>query len=75
VPPVRVVSKVGELVLPRYVNPAHGASVPSSTVGVHPLIDAVVVESMAARVEPLGVVLKHFLQADRTVVRVLVRHS
>jgi len=68
VSPVRVVTKVGELVLPRNVNPAHGAGVTSSTMGVHPLIDAMVVESVTARVEPLGVVLKHLLQADCTVV-------
>ena len=31
-------------------------------------IDAMVVESVAAGVEPLGVVVKHLLEADRTVV-------
>jgi len=53
VPPVGVMTKVRELVLPSDVNPAHGAGVPSSTVSVHPLIDAVVVESVSAGVEPL----------------------
>jgi len=68
VPPVRVVTKVRELILPGNVNSAHGAGVSSSTVGVHPLIDAMVVESVAAGVEPLGVVVKHLLEADRAVV-------
>jgi hypothetical protein len=68
VPSVRVVAKVRELILPSNVNPAHGAGVSSSTVGVHPLIDAMVVESVAAGVEPLGVVVKHLLEADRAVV-------
>ena len=31
-------------------------------------IDAMVVESVAAGVEPLGVVVKHLLEADRAVV-------
>jgi len=53
VPSVGVVPQVRELVLPSDVNPAHGAGVPSSTVSVHPLIDAVVVESVSAGVEPL----------------------
>jgi len=53
VPPVRVVTQVRELVLPSDVNPAHGAGVSSSPMSVHPLIDAVVVESVAAGVEPL----------------------
>ena len=34
-------------------------------------IDAMVVESVAAGVEPLGVVVKHLLEADRAVVGVL----
>jgi len=68
VPPVRVVTKVRELILPCNVNPAHGAGVSSSTVSVHPLINAMVVESVAAGVEPLGVEFKHLLQANRTVV-------
>ena len=88
-----------EIAYPGNVNSAHGASVSSSTVGVHPLlercinhhvwniyicfisyinqnlflfanshIDAMVVESVAAGVEPLGVVVKHLLEADRAVV-------
>lgn len=75
VPPVRVVTKVRELILPRNVDSAHGAGVPSSAVSVHPLIDAMVVESVATGVEPLGVVVKHLLQADRAVVGVLVGQS
>jgi len=63
-----VVTQVRELILPSDVNPAHGAGVPGSTVSVHPLIDAMMVESVSTGVEPLRVVVKHLFQADCAVV-------
>lgn len=72
VPPVRVVAQVGELVLPGNVDPAHGASVAGASMGVHPLIDAMVVELVPTGVESLGVVVEHLLKANRADVRVLL---
>jgi len=72
VPPVRVVAQVGELVLPGNVDPAHGASVAGASMGVHPLIDAMVVELVPTGVESLGVVVVHLLKANRAGVRVLL---
>jgi len=72
VPPMRVVAQVGELVLPGNVDPAHGASVAGASMGVHPLIDAMVVELVPTGVESLGVVVKHLLEANRADIRVLL---
>jgi len=72
VPPVWVVAQVGELVLPGNVDPAHGASVAGASMGVHPLIDAMVVELVPTGVESLGVVVKHLFEANRADVRVLL---
>jgi len=65
VPPVWVVAQVGKLVLPGNVDPAHGASVAGASMGVHPLIDAMVVELVPTGVESLRVVVKHLFEANR----------